>query len=412
MTAKSKPPVLYIATVGSSPEPILHALTERTPDRVVFIVSPGSRRVVEEKILPALGKGVSWELLLLPDPEDLTDAVRHLRALTPKVTDWVSNRAGVLADYTGGTKVMSAALLLAARRWPAEFLYVGGDRRTKDGLGVVETGSERLYARPNPLDAFGYQAVEDAAALFNGGYVAAAGRLLRDSLKTTASQVVKRLLGAVAALAEGYAHWDAFRPADAVPRWEEYLREAAFVGEVLHNAAEVRRKVEEHLDHVCRLAASRERPSSDFVRDLAANAKRRFEVGRVDEAVAVCYRAIEATAQIRLEEKYGLKTSEVPLEALPESMRAGRTGASVKLALQDAYQFLAAQGDELGRRFQELGLHDPKKSVLVARNQSILAHGFQPVGEETYLKLSESLRRLAGLEEGDLERLRFPRLEA
>jgi CRISPR-associated protein (TIGR02710 family) len=411
----SDKPILYITTVGGSPEPILHALDalakERRPDRIVFIVSPGSHVTVEEKIVPALPREIPWEERLLPDPEDLADAVRHLRALRPKVTEWAERLGTVVVDYTGGTKVMSAALLLVARRWPAEFLYVGGERRTKDGLGVVETGSERLVKRRNPLDAFGYQAVEDAAMLFNGGFVAAAACLLEESQKQVDSHVVKGLLGALGALARGYAEWDAFRVERAVRRFEQSMKEAAFFGDVLFNEAEVRRKLEEHLDHVRRLDASGGRPSVGFVLDLAANARRRFEVGRVDEAVAVCYRAVEAAAQIRLADKYGLKTSEVPLEALPEPMRAGRTGPFVKLGLQDAYQLLALRGDDVGRRFQELDLHDPKKSVLVARNQSILAHGFQPVGDETYRKLSACLRELAGLKEEDIERLRFPKLQ-
>lgn len=67
-----------------------------------------------------------------------------------------------------------------------------------------------------------------------------------------------------------------------------------------------------------------------------------------------------------------------------------------------------ARGDNLGRRFFELGLADDQKSPLVARNQSILAHGFQPVGETVYDQLAEKLCSLASLDHDDSQDWRLP----
>jgi hypothetical protein len=69
---------------------------------------------------------------------------------------------------------------------------------------------------------------------------------------------------------------------------------------------------------------------------------------------------------------------------------------------------LLALGDDLGRRFQELNLHDRDKSPLTARNQSILAHGFEAASEATFRRLWEAGLRLVDVAEEFLPT--FPRL--
>ena len=54
---------------------------------------------------------------------------------------------------------------------------------------------------------------------------------------------------------------------------------------------------------------------------------------------------------------------------------------------QDDYALLQAHGDDSGRLFHEIGLDNREKSPLTARNQSILAHGFDPVSDKVYQSL-------------------------
>ncbi len=58
------------------------------------------------------------------------------------------------------------------------------------------------------------------------------------------------------------------------------------------------------------------------------------------------------------------------------------------IGLQSAYKLLFEMGNELGFTFREMGL-DGEYSLLTARNFSILAHGFDPVGKEVCERLSE-----------------------
>jgi hypothetical protein len=98
--------------------------------------------------------------------------------------------------------------------------------------------------------------------------------------------------------------------------------------------------------------------------------------------------------------------SKTPITSLPEELQTHWSNraknGTVPLGLQDDYELLATRGDALGSLFQQLALHDRQKSPLVSRNQSILAHGFDRVGEKVYNQLWAASLRLAALAESDL----------
>ncbi|MGH7227535.1 MAG: hypothetical protein ACRELF_30350, partial [Gemmataceae bacterium] len=171
----SSPHSLLICTVGGSPEPIVAALKHWQPSRVRFVPTPETRDQVADRILPLaaaedfpLDAG-RYDILELPDGQDLARCVDRLRELTPDVEGWLARGDDfqVVVDFTGGTKCMSAALALQAHRWRCRFSYIGGQERTKDGVGVVVSGKEQVLHMHNPWDALGYQAVEEATTLFD-----------------------------------------------------------------------------------------------------------------------------------------------------------------------------------------------------------------------------------------------------
>jgi hypothetical protein len=57
-----------------------------------------------------------------------------------------------------------------------------------------------------------------------------------------------------------------------------------------------------------------------------------------------------------------------------------------------------------------LNLHDRKRSPLVARNQSILAHGDESITDHVYEKLWDAVPELAAVTEAELPS--FPRIGA
>jgi len=84
---------------------------------------------------------------------------------------------------------------------------------------------------------------------------------------------------------------------------------------------------------------------------------------------------------------------------------------SIKLALQDDYLLLDKLGDDLGKRFINLKLGwNRRESPLSARNESILAHGFNPIKKKaTFDNLLEILFELSGAQKEDLPM--FPKIK-
>jgi CRISPR-associated protein (TIGR02710 family) len=408
-------PTLLICTVGGSPEPVVATLKHWRAARVRFVHTPQTKGDVEAKIVPmARAEGVEldagrYDLLELPDGQDLANCLDRLRQLTPDVLQWAARgpEFKVVVDFTGGTKCMSVAIALQARRWTCTFSYVGGSERTKAGVGVVVSGAEKVVFQANPWDVLGYQAVEDFVVLFDQHAFLAAAKVAAVAKTRVTSPDRKREMVALEQLARAFDAWDQFDHKAAKGHLENVAKSANDLRAVLGGAKgeRVRADVDRvcsHLEELCQAAP----PSRRHVLDLLANAKRRRDEGRLDDAVARLYRAIEAVAQVALKEFHGIESTEkVPLERVPEALRAEWASRAsdgvVKLGLQDAYELLVTLKDPLGEHFRSAALNGTK-SPLVARNQSILAHGFTTVSSIVFDKLWMAALSLAAVEEPSL----------
>jgi CRISPR-associated protein (TIGR02710 family) len=408
---------LLICTVGGSPEPIAAALKYWQPSRVHFLPTKETRDQIATRVIPlAEAEGFPldpgrYDALELHDGQHFASCVERMRQLTPEVERWLrrGEHFQVAVDFTGGTKCMSAALVLQAHRWRCLFSYVGGSERTKEGVGVVVSGREQVLHTQNPWDALGYQAVEEATALFDQGALAAASTLLGHALRNIQDPARKRELNALKTLAETYDAWDRFQHKEALNKLNDLQKSDNDLVAVLgrDRADKLRAQTAVHRTWLGKIR-DHSGPTRELVIDLLGNALRRRREGRYDDAVARLYRALEAIAQVRLAEGYGISdTKVVPLGLLPEPLHtewAGRAdGDTVFLGLQDAYKLLHALGEALGRQFQQLGLHhDSGRSPVVSRNRSILAHGFEPVGEKVFDQLWNSALQLVQVQEVDL----------
>ena len=207
---------LLICTVGGSPEPVVAALKHWRPARVRFVHTPQTKGEVEAKIVPkAREEGVDldagrYDLFELPDGQDLALCLDRLRQLTQDVMEWDArgHEYQVVVDFTGGTKCMSAAIGLQARRWPCIFSYVGGGERTKDGVGVVVSGAEKVVYQANPWDALGHQAVEDFVVLFDQHAFLAAAKVAAVAKTRVSRPDRKRELAVLEQLANAFDAWD------------------------------------------------------------------------------------------------------------------------------------------------------------------------------------------------------------
>ena len=416
-------PLLLICTVGGSPEPVVASIKGSRPDRVIFVASLESQAEVEGKITPLLAQeGASlgpgqYDLTQVPNAQDFPCCVEAMRGLTSQVQRWVSRGEGyrVVADFTGGTKCMSAALALVASRWPCRFSYVGGTERNKGGLGVVVSGREQVLHSENPWDSLGYQAIEEATTLFDQGDYEAAATVLDETRKRLGRADLKREMSTLCSLAKGYLAWDRFLHKDAANHLGDVLPNANNLRHLFPDCAEaLLDTVQKHLQFLGLFKDTQ--AGHHFVVDLLANARRCADKRRFDDAVARLYRAIEASAQIRLvqlgcNDDHGrTRLGNLPLEMRPQFEKRASQEGTVLLALQDDYAVLQALGDELGSRFSALNLDDREKSPLSARNRSILAHGFEAVSSQVYQRLWKAALDLAGVGEAELPV--FPKLRA
>ena len=425
--------VLLIATVGGTPEPLAASIMRWEPAKVVFVPSQGTRDKIKSvlKLLCneqyRLGEG-EYEVLVLSDEQDFSKCVQEMHfGLKMTVKDWVSrsDSHGCVADFTGGTKCMSAALAMVARACrTVQFSYVGGSRRDKDDVGIVISGREQVMHDVNPWAALGYQVVEDAVVAFNHHDYGEAAQWLILARNRSKAGVLKSELSALASFMEGYDLWNRIEYKEASGKFEECakrLNDLATTLTGIIGKVELRQHLDKAKSRLEKLKESRIEPPSgctqELLEDLIANAERRKEEGRHVDAVERLYRATELAAQLRLWKKYKIDTAKVSLEELPKNMRRRLESRSedgeVKVGLQDAYELLNSKEDELGKIFtDELKWNaENKKSPLTARNKSIAGHGFSPVSPKITESLWKGLLRLVEVMDIKEDQIfRFPKL--
>jgi CRISPR-associated protein (TIGR02710 family) len=209
-------------------------------------------------------------------------------------------------------------------------------------------------------------------------------------------------------LAEAFDAWDRFDHQRAVTRFQELSKYDNDLRAVLgQSKADQLRSYSHAQTAYLRKLGERHSPRMEHVVDLLANAQRRKTEGRIDDAVARLYRAIESLAQVALAERHQItNTKQVALDRVPEPLRgqwvSRANEGTIFLGLQDAYALLDAVGDAVGAKFKELQLHDTQRSPLTARNQSILAHGFERVSDQVFAQLWNAVLQLAGTDESSL----------
>ncbi len=404
-----------IISVGGSPEPVVKTLEAHGPEFVCFYCSETTVENVGQIKALAREKGVSFgnRNVMVTDPEDLAACYRGALEACERVEAAGYDADAVVVDYTGGTKTMSAALVLATVNRGYGFSYVGGTARDKEGQGVVLSGHEVVRTgMMSPWRVFAVEEKRTFAALFNRHLYRAAAEVMERALVREPSE--RRLLAALRDLARAYQHWDAFRHAEA----KEFLK-GAIEGLSIRlehvpdpGLSQTLNGANATLDFLNRLQQDTRgfrRMSRLQVVDLLANAGRRARVGRADDAVGRLYRALELVAQIAFEEAFGCPTGNADPDRLPGDLREtyrhkywNPQVSACQIPLRAAFEALAAAGRPEGVRFAERAGEFEK--ILYARNHSILAHGFTPVAPDLPERFEALIRDAFGIR----ERVEFP----
>lgn len=379
-----------IISLGSSPTPLIKSLEEYHPPVVIFMASHDSI-TMEGEVLKDYPKKPTVRSEITEDPNSMFECYKAARRCVERVRECDPKQ--VMIDYTGGTKVMSAALVLATAGYPFQFNYVGGETRdrNKQGLGIVTDGHERMFTEMSPWSVFAEEERRQAVTLFNKRRYAAVIQIIQDFTREAPYQI-KQYLAFVNQISEGLLHWDQFDHVTALRKIEKGIESLTSYIAIYRDQS-----LADFLDNIersrMRLASIIERTEvlqrmdAILVTDLMNNARRRMADKRFDDAAARIYRALELYGQIAFCEITRVSNDKVAADVIPDSLRAEFTrkyqdpkSKLLKLPLEATFLFLHAKDHEAGKRYFQR--HDEIKKVQNKRNYSILAHGIKPVNEK------------------------------
>jgi len=204
-----------LLTVGGAPDPILFTVRAIRPRRIAFVCSEASMATVTaiKEALNAEPETIDTRCVRTFITRDESDLVRCHQSVAEALSylhgECRLERGQIRIDFTGGTKAMSAAAVLAAAPDGYTFIYVGGETRNKNGLGTVVVGSERLIPNANPWSVLEEPELRSLLAYAGVGEWQAAIEVCRRLIDRAddASQPVFTTLESVL---EGLMLWDAF----------------------------------------------------------------------------------------------------------------------------------------------------------------------------------------------------------
>jgi len=409
-----------LVTVGGTSAPAIHILNERQPRFICFFVSRDSKPLIDEKILPALTyQPAHWDWITTDEHQSLIKCYQALIGHLPQILEkWEVKPSELSVEYTGGTKPMSVAAVLATIDHSSSYFYVGSRQpsdRDREGIGVVLDGKEYSIFEVNPWDELAVQQQKTIAFLFNLGRFEEA-RELADRLRDlTSDEEKRRVYDALSTLIEGYALWDRFEYKEAQRCIYQALEKLKLyaAGSGNRPLQVMLQVVEEQVKFLRQLNAKGEDADRLDILDMLSNASRRARARRYDDATARLYSLLEAIARYRLKNRYQISTSRVMPDQIPAAIQADfvrrltdpeNPDKGLRLGLLDSYQLLEALGDELGQKYRKN--RQELDQVLHARNQSRLAHGRNPVKPEDYEKIRQIVMEFAQVTEEEI--LAFP----
>jgi len=199
--------------------------------------------------------------------------------------------------------------------------------------------------------------------------------------------------------------------------WDKFDHKAAF-----ERLKEVRdERISQNKGFLGRLNHAEQNRMTFILADLLNNASRRIEEGKYDDAVARLYRTIELIAQVKLLD-YGLddlSDKKFTMDDLKEKKIDPSRYATyaddkgrLRLGLEKKFELLKDLGwEEANRIYLE---NKRLKDLLKKRNNSILAHGLEPVEKETAEGLFNEVKEYARIILQNIDELmecaRFPEL--
>lgn len=386
-------------------QPLLKSARDGKWALIVLLPSQETEKYAAELENRLAGKTV--EIRPLPraaDENAIDSCYRHFDGVIAELRQRGFSPAALTADFTRGTKAMSAALMLAAvRHGVAMTRYIEG---TRDERGMVVPGSEKIRGFA-PEEALFARRLDEARALFQSGSFAAVEKLLAPEALPDVSRDIHARAASVCQIATFCLAWDRLDYASAASALDNLAPESLPADwQAFFPSREVQ-------DWVGLLAepAPREDKSAMATRcqrliaDLLANARRRIAQGQYEDGLIRAYRILELLGQSRLFAA-GFDSAEMSpsdpsvqrfVDSLGTNEKPPRRRNGYSFGREQVGRFLKTQFPHGGFGERLLAFASNEGRCVVERNRSILAHGFDAVSTGARGELEKALTGLEGL---------------
>ncbi|MCX7921548.1 MAG: TIGR02710 family CRISPR-associated CARF protein [Clostridia bacterium] len=422
----SEPKKVLIISLGGSPNQTIKSIEFNKPEFILFFCSPetllNAKNIVEtvQKSVPIK----DYEKIVTESSEDIGPCYRVLMQEIPKkLNSWKCTFSDVSVDYTGGTKSMSAALVLATIENCNNYSYIGGSDRTKDGVGIVIDDKERVIYQANPWNELAVGELKVIDSLFNKARYLAAFELL-EKVKKYVDSRLKDIYENLCKICQAYHEWDSFKHKEAKNILQQALPKLKAYRIIDRNLEILINQIESNFNWLNSLVNElNSKSSSDKTNqngykllcvDLISNAARRGEKEqKYDDAVARLYSSLEKLAKSRLLD-LGIDNSRTEKDQIPDNLLEvfekhnfvdeSSQSECYKYGFNDSMILLAELNTDFKVKYESKKIELEK--LMNIRNSSILAHGTAPVSENTYKQMFDITMAFAGLKEDDL--IEFP----
>jgi len=392
--AKTLSGKIMLCTVGGSYQPIVQAIEAAQPDYICFICTdrdratgrPGSRSLVEDKGLifkanreddKATLPNIAQQLSLADERwEVLTVQADNFDDIYQEIMRWIAAQENPdiqwLADYTGGTKTMSAALVAASLdHGKVHLQLVTGSR---GNLRQIDAASG--FIMPAAVNNVRVQRAIQQALESWQPYAYAEAYSLLQKIEPPQDEKLRARLQQASALSQAFMLWDRFDHHKALNIIQPYRPVFANKFPMLFSA----------LDG---LVADGDKREHLQLFDLWNNAQRCATQQRYDDAIARGYRLIEWCAQWMLQTQAGIVTADVPEDKIPASLELSRNrNGKFQAGLYAAWELLASHCPGKAKDFWQVQ-RNTLLDLLQSRNQSILAHGYTTIDPLMWQKFSD-----------------------
>jgi CRISPR-associated protein (TIGR02710 family) len=391
---------------------IAKSIKANNPDKLFFLATEKSKSAIE-RIESASGKKLVYETpLIIENPEDVEGCWKITAQLVRSLVREGYCPEDICIDFTSGTKAMSSGCVLAGASFECGNLsYVGGGQR--DINGRVISGTERVIIL-TPNEFFIDQRRRMIRDFFNLFQFDACIKLISDARTKSMAVEVQDELDRLEKLVLAYSFRDKF----------DHLKAASYFNQLhgkfdaqwqidTNNSKEMVFKIAKQKEKFAASTEIKDKFSQEILADLLANAQRRAQEGKYDDAVARLYRAVEVISQMLLARRK-IDTSGIMFEDLPAAWKEEyrESKESIKLGQEKAFLLLESLGEDIGREFRE---NRNLRNYLSKRNSSILAHGLTPMTRQIYDELSKETKQFAfkafPILDSLIEKSRFPMLK-